>query len=114
MSNSTGVRSPGNLNTHTAMTTTSTPDTVYRVAIHNQIFNSTYYVVTEWTVAKNGGWKTAGRYGCRLGMRGPGRSLGLTFAEARDIAAGLNRENGWSADMQILTAKGKTAFDLHI
>jgi hypothetical protein len=106
MNNSTGVRSPGNLNTHTAMTTTSTPDTVYRVAIHNQIFNSTYYVVTEWTVAKNGGWKTAGRYGCRIGMRGPGRSLGLTFAEAR--------ENGWSADMQILTAKGKVAFDLYV
>jgi len=93
--------------------TTTTPTTVYRVSIHNQIFNSTYYVVTEWAKAANGGWKSAGRYGSRSGMRGKGNSLGLTFAEAAERAAEWNREKGWTAEMQVLTAKGKVAFDLY-
>lgn len=95
---------------NTTTTTTATPNKVYRVSIHNQIYNTIYYVVTEWVKAKNGGWKTAG---FSSGMRGKGNALGLTFSEAAERASEWNRELGWTKEMKVLTSKGTEAFDLH-
>ena len=92
-------------------TITNTPTRVYRVSIHNQIYNTIYYVVTEWVKAKNGGWKTTGH---RWGVRGKGNSLGLTYGQAAERAEEWNRELGWTKEMKVLTAKGTEAFDLHI
>ena len=96
-------------------TTYATPDTVYRVSVHNQIYSTIYYVVTGWRKLPNGGWKPFHWQdrGYRSGMRGKGNSLGLTFGEAAELAAELNREKGWTKEMQVLNSKGKVAFDLH-
>jgi len=88
-----------------------TPSTVYRVSIHNQIFSTTYYVVTKWEKAVNGGWKRVP--GFRAGMRGKGNSLALDSITAVERATVWNRAEGWSKQMQILNSKGKVAFSLY-
>lgn len=90
---------------------TTTPETVYRVSIHNQIYSTTYYVVTKWKRGKKGGYRSTGNF--RFGMCGKGNALGLRYGEAVEIAAELNREEGWSKGMQVLNSKGKVQFDLH-
>lgn len=106
----------GGINWNKDMNTTTTeaakaPDTVYRVSIHNQIYSSTYYVVTKWEIGKKGGYRSTGNF--RRGMRGKGNALGLSYGEAAEIAAKLNREEGWSKGMQVLNSKGKVQFSLH-
>lgn len=95
----------------TIIESTATPLIVYRVSIHNQIYTTVYYVVTEWTKSKNGGWSQTGE---RIGMRGKGNSLGMSCGEASIIAGFRNKEAGWRNGMEILNSKGKRAFDLHI
>ncbi|TAE86021.1 MAG: hypothetical protein EAZ82_12220 [Verrucomicrobia bacterium] len=96
---------------NTASEINGTPTTVFRVSIHNQIFTTTYYVVTEWTRGKVGGYSNTGRI--RLGMRGKGNSLGLTYSEAAELASKWNRKAGWTAEMQVLNSKGGAQFHLH-
>ena len=90
------------------------PSKAHRVSIHNQIFNTTYYVVSEWIPGKTGGWKSAGRYGYKVGMRGKGNALGLTYQEAVELAAKRNLEEGWEPGQQVLSRKNKPAFELHL
>lgn len=89
----------------------ATPENVYRVSIHNQIYSTTYYVVTGWTRAEKGGWKPNGY---RYGYRGKGGALGLTGGEAIELASKLNREEGWEPGMKVLNSKGGEAFRLHV
>lgn len=93
----------------------NTPNEVYRVSTHNQIYSSIYYVVTGWTKAKNGGWKPFHWQDSRrrIGRRGPGGSLGLSFSEAHELAAEMNRELGWKPEMKVLNSKGAQQFDLY-
>ena len=89
----------------------ATPDTVYRVSVHNQIYNTKYYVVTEWTRGKRGGYRNTRRV--RAGMRGKGNALGLSHGEAVEIAAEWNHEKGWIHGMQIRNSKGSAQFALY-
>jgi hypothetical protein len=86
-------------------------NTVYRVSVHNQIFNTIYYVVTGWNRARNGGWKPNGY---RTGTRGKGGALGLTYGEAIELARELNKEKGWQKEDLVLNSKGEPKFTLYI
>ena len=69
-----------------------------RVSIHNQIYTTKYYVVTERENGKRGGWVSTGG---RWGMRGKGNALGVSFGEACSLAGGFNRSLGWGVDMRV-------------
>lgn len=101
------------MNPTATTTTTETPNIVFRVSIHNQIYNSKYYVVTGWKKAPSGGWKPTGsRYGMR-GNHGDG-SLGLSKGTAIEIASDWNAKKGWTKGMEVLNSNGNEAFQLHV
>lgn len=91
-----------------------TPAKVYRVAIHNQIMATTYYLIRAYVPGQRGGW-TPGGYadGPRPGKSGYGRALGYSKGQAEALAADRNRALGWSKGQRVQTSKGSEAFTLH-
>ena len=59
---------------------------IYRAAVFNQIYNTTYHRVTAWEAGKTG-WRFS-KVVC--GHRGPGGNLGMKGTDAIDHAAYLN------------------------
>lgn len=83
---------------------------VYRVAIHNQIYFTKYFHVTEYFPAKNGGWLA----GESFGYCGKGNHLGMNFSEAVQKAKEKNKENGWTKEDVVKNSKGKKLFELYV
>ncbi len=83
---------------------------VYRVAIHNQIYFTKYFHITEYFPAKNGGWLA----GESFGYRGKGGHLGMNFSEAIQEARKLNSKEGWTEQDSVKNSKGKILFNLYV
>ena len=82
----------------------STINSYWRVSIHNQIYSTCYYHISEYIPAKNGSWKPSGK---QYGYRGKGGALGMNYSQAASEAREENKKLGWEGDTIVLNAKLK-------
>lgn len=74
------------------------PATAYRAAIHNQIYSTIYYKVSEYQLnPKTGKYRYVSSYGTRCAKAGRGLNLGMTKADAFAESKKQNAAEGWTS-----------------